>query len=171
MKYALLYGTVAGAIAIALVIATMQIGNHHSLWLGYAAMLVGLSLLYVGVKRARDREAGGTIGFGRALGLGLASAAIAGIVYALGWEIYLAVSGTDFMADYSASMIDEMRSRGASASEIAARSAEMHEFADMYRNPAIRMAMTFIEIFPVGIVVALASAALLSRRREAFDPR
>ena len=30
-----------------------------------------------------------------------------------------------------------------------------------YANPIIRMGMTFIEIFPVGVLIALISAALL----------
>jgi hypothetical protein len=36
---------------------------------------------------------------------------------------------------------------------------------DVYASPVQRMAMTFTEIFPVGLLVALVSAALLRNPR------
>jgi hypothetical protein len=35
----------------------------------------------------------------------------------------------------------------------------------MYKNPLINVAMTFIEPFPVGLLVTLVSAAILRKRR------
>jgi hypothetical protein len=35
----------------------------------------------------------------------------------------------------------------------------------MYRNPLIRMPMTFLEIFPVGLLISLISAAVLKNPR------
>jgi hypothetical protein len=37
---------------------------------------------------------------------------------------------------------------------------------EMYRNPFFRMAETFIEAFPVGLLFTLVSAALLKRKRR-----
>jgi hypothetical protein len=88
-------------------------------------------------------------------------AAVAGLIYAIGWEIFQAVSGYDFMADYSASTLERMRAEGATASAIQAKAAEMRDFAASYRNPLFRMPMVFVEIFPVGLLVALVSAGLL----------
>jgi hypothetical protein len=58
-----------------------------------------------------------------------------------------------------------MRADGASPAAIQAKQAEMRQMAEMYANPLIRMPMTFAEIFPVGLVVALVSAALLRNPR------
>jgi len=88
-------------------------------------------------------------------------AAVAGLIYAIGWEIFQAVSGYDFVADYTASVLDRMRSEGASAAAIQAKAAEMRDFAESYRNPLFRVPMVFLEIFPVGLLVALVSAGLL----------
>ena len=168
MRYVLVYGGIAGAIVISVLCASfaLDLPNHTSSeYFGYLVMLVALSLIFVGVKRYRDVECGGVIGFGRALGLGLGIAAVAGLVYVIGWELYLAATGWDFMADYSAGLIEGMRARGASAAEIAAKTEELRGFAEMYENPLFRMAMTFVEIFPVGLVVALVSAALLRNPR------
>jgi len=101
------------------------------------------------------------IRFGRAFLLGLGIAAVAGLIYALVWESYLQISGYDFMADYTRSVLKNMQAEGASPAAIQAKAAEMNAMAESYKNPLFRIPMTFIEIFPVGIVVALISAGLL----------
>src|SRR5688500_344996 len=116
MRYALIYGAIAGAITIALITASIAIKslNHlQSQWFGYLVMLAALSLSSAGVKRYRDVECGGTIRFGRAFALGLATAIVAGLIYVAGWEAYLATTDGNFMADYSASIIADMRASGA----------------------------------------------------------
>ena len=45
--------------------------------------------------------------------------------------------------------------------------AEAQAFEAMYRNPLVRMPMTFVEIFPVGVLVSLVSALALRRPRAA----
>lgn len=163
-RYAFIYGAISGAIAAAVLTVSIAAGtsNHTtSLWFGYLVMLVALSLIFVGVKRYRDVECGGAIRFGRAFGLGLAIAAVAGLVYALVWESYLQISGYDFMADYTKSVLQGMEAEGASLAAIQTKAAEMQAMAESYKNPLFRIPMTFIEIFPVGLLVALVSAGLL----------
>ena len=164
MRYVLIYGLIAGAVVVGVITAgiVFDLPSHsHSLWFGYLVMLLGMSLTFVGVKRYRDNECGGSISFGRALAVGLGIAAVAGVVYALGWEAYVALSGIDFMADYTAATLRDMRAAGASAAQLAAQEAELRGMAEMYRNPLVRISMTFMEIFPVGVLVALVSAVLL----------
>jgi hypothetical protein len=167
MRYALVYGALGGAVAIGIMIATfaLDLSNLHTLWFGYLVMLVALSLIFVGIKRYRDVECGGVIRFGRAFGLGLGIAVVAGLIYVIGWELYTALSGWDFMADYTASTLQQMRADGAAPAAIQAKQAEMREMAEMYANPLLRMPMLFAEIFPVGLLVALVSAALLRNPR------
>jgi hypothetical protein len=167
-RYALIYGVISGAIAAAVLTIGIASGssNHTtSLWFGYLVMLVALSLILVGVKRYRDTQCGGVIRFGRAFALGLAIAAVAGLVYALVWETYLQLSGYDFMADYTRSVLNSMRTEGAAPAAVQAKAAEMNAMAESYKNPLFRIPMTFIEIFPVGLLVALISAALLRNPR------
>jgi hypothetical protein len=164
MKYATVYGGIGGAIPIIIISASLafDVSNHTtSVWFGYLVMLVALSLIFVGVKRYRDVECGGIIRFGRAFGLGLGMAAVAGLVYALGWEIFIAASGYDFIGDYTRTMVEGMRSEGATQAAIDAKVAELGEMAKIYNFPPYRIAMIFAEIFPVGLLVALISAALL----------
>lgn len=164
----LAFGLAAGLIAI-LPMSYMVAGSSspaaHSMVAGYAVMLLALSLVFVGVKRYRDRMLGGAIRFLPALGVGLAISAVAGIVYAIGWEITLAITDYAFVDDYAAAALEAKRASGASAAEIAKLSADMAAFKAQYMNPAFRLPMTFAEIFPVGLLVSLVAAALLRNSR------
>jgi hypothetical protein len=113
------------------------------------------------------------IGFGRAFALGLGIAAVAGLVYVAGWEAYLATTDGNFMADYAAATLADLRASGASASEIASAEAQMAQAVEMYRRTPLRLLITFSEIFPVGLLVALLSAIVLRNPRmlPAHAPR
>jgi hypothetical protein len=173
MKYSLIYGGIAGAIAISIISATIALdlpSHSTSVFVGYLVMLAALSLIFVGVKRYRDVECGGVIRFGRAFGLGLGMAVVAGLVYAIGWELFIAVSGFDFMTGYTNDVIAGMRAEGASQAAIEAKTVEMREMTAMYENPLLRIPMIFAEIAPVGLIVALATAALL-RNPKLLPPK
>jgi hypothetical protein len=168
MRYAIVYGVLAGAIAVGVIVAELALHLPRQLqseWFGYLVMLVALSLIFVGVKRYRDVECGGVIRFGRAFAVGLGIAVVAGLVYVAGWEAYQSLSGIDYIGGYSDKVLAEMRSSGASPREIATQAAELRELAANYRNPLWRLPMVFAEIFPVGLVVSLISAAVLRNPR------
>jgi len=165
----LIFGIAAGLIVIvpmSLMLTNAEYGSAAtSQFTGYLIMLLALSLIFFGVKRLRDRERGGVIRFVPALLAGLGISAVAGIIYVIGWEITLAVTDFAFVDSYSSSTIEAARARGAPAAEIEAVVAKMDEFRRQYANPLIRLLFTFIEIFPVGLLVSLVSAALLRNSR------
>jgi hypothetical protein len=177
MRYSLVYGGLAGAIVIAVTLIVFFSGvtdiGHGSMLFGYLVMLVALSMIFVGVKRYRDVECGGVIRFGRAFGLGLGMALVASLIYIVGWEIYLATTGWDFMTDYQGQMLADMQANGASAQEIAETRATMAVWGERYQSLLWRVPITFSEIFPVGLLVALVSAAILRNPRvlPAHSPR
>jgi len=146
---------------------TLPADGHmtHSMLLGYTLMIVAFSMVFVGIKQYRDRSLGGAIRFGKALLLGLGISTVASLIYVLGWEVCMAFSKYDFIQAYSKFIVDDARAHGATAAQLEAAAAQAAEFARMYRNPLYRMAFTFIEIFPVGILVSLISAALLRNAR------
>jgi hypothetical protein len=170
MKYAIVYGLLSGLVVAGVIVAGLAVGGHDSgvfgtLWFGYLVMLVALTFIFVGVKRYRDVERGGVIRFLPAFFMGLAIAVCAGITYACVWEIYLASTGYRFMDEYIAAIIRHRQAEGASAADLARVAAEMEPMRTSYANPLFRFPMTFLEIFPVGLIVALISAALLRNPR------
>ena len=154
MKYVLVYGLISGAVMILVMIAgfalTASDSFVHSLWYGYLVILVALGFVFVGVKRYRDVECGGTVRFGRAFLVGLGIAALASLTYVVIWEIYLAATGYQFLANMVAS---------------APTAAERAEIEGMLYNPLVRLPFEFLEPFPVGLVVALVSALLVRNPR------
>ena len=71
----------------------------------------------------------------------------------------------DFGAVYSQMMLEEAQKSGASAEKLAQVAKDGQAFAEMYRNPLMRVPLTFIEMFPIGVVISLISAALLRNSR------
>ena len=55
--------------------------------------------------------------------------------------------------------------KGASGAELNQAIADADAFAKMYKNPLYRMPMTFIEMFPVGVLISLITAAILRNSR------
>ena len=165
----LIFGAVAGlivAVPMCLLVANAEPGSAAtSHFTGYLIMLLALSLVFVGVKRLRDRELGGVIRFIPALLAGIGISTVASVIYVIGWEITLAVTDFAFIDSYSSAAIEAARAKGASASEVEAVVAKMNEFRQQYANPLFRLPVTFFEIFPVGLVVSLISAALLRNSR------
>ncbi|MGD0867544.1 MAG: DUF4199 domain-containing protein, partial [Rhizomicrobium sp.] len=106
----LIFGTIAGlTVGIPLSIITISFSGHQMLTygmvIGYTIMLIALSAVFMGIKRYRDVDLGGVIGFWRALALGLAISFVAGIFYVVCWETACAIAGIDFASSYSAAMV------------------------------------------------------------------
>lgn len=163
------YGSLAGAIAIGSIILGIALsgggaGLNSFEWLGYLIMLLALSLIFVSVKRYRDQELGGTITFGKATLFGLGVTAVAGVVYVGVWEIYLLATNYSFIEIYTDGQIAGEQAKGLSGAELDALVAEMEAMKISYANPLFRVPLTFLEIFPVGLLVTLISAAVLRNR-------
>lgn len=164
------YGAIAGAIVgVPLFLLTVTVPGKIppaiGMAIGYLTMLIAFSAVFVAIKRWRDVDRGGVVRFLPAFGLGLGIVALASVIYVIAWEAALAASGADFIGEYAREMIAQKQAAGASAAEIAKFTAEMDAFRAQYANPLFRYAITLTEIFPVGLLVALVSAGLLSNRR------
>ena len=169
----LIFGAIAGLLVGGFLYG-MTVANagkpplQYGMLIGYASILVALTFVFVGIKRHRDEDRGGAIRFWPALGMGLAMSLVASLLYVVAWEAALATTGMDFAAEYGRQVLEQKRAAGASEAQLAALSAQMAAFAKQYANPMFRMPMTFVEIFPVGVLVSLVSAALL--RKPGFMP-
>ena len=167
-RFVLIYGLLAGVISISLILVSFVLGGElgtGSVWLGYLIMLASLSLIFAGIKRYRDIELGGVIRFWAATGMGLGIAVVSGVVYAIGWEVYLWLTDYSFFPEYTKATIEAKRAAGASAAEIAKLTKEMADLGKQYTQPLYRMVMTLLEILPVGVVVSFISGALLRKHR------
>jgi len=173
LRIILIYGVIGGLIvAVPMAVSTLTategaIPENAALY-GYLSMLLAFTMVFVGIKHYRDKVLGGVIRFLPALGVGLGISAVASLFWVVGWEITLA-TGFDFAGAYSESVVGAAEARGAPAAELERIRAEAAAFLSNYQNPLFRLPITFIEMFPIGLLISLISAALL--RNSRFLPR
>jgi uncharacterized protein DUF4199 len=165
------YGLISGVLISAMMMLTIpfhdQIGFGTSgLLIGYTTMVLAFLLIYFGVRSYRDAVGRGSVGFGRALAVGLLIAVVSSVCYVATWEVIYFKFMPDFMDKYSVHEVEKARASGATEAQVASRKAEMDKLAVMYRNPLFNAALTFMEPLPVGLLVALISAGVLSRRKK-----
>jgi polyferredoxin len=168
LRVILTYGVVSGVVIVASIIgASMasQSGLHTGVWFGYLIMLVALSSILVGIKQHRDQALGGVITFRTGLLIGLGIAAVASVAYVAVWEVYLALTHYAFIGRYVDAILAAKRAAGVTGAAYAKVVAQMEDMRRQYANPLSRMLITFTEIFPVGFLAALVSAALLRNPR------
>jgi hypothetical protein len=169
-KTVLTYGLISGAILSIMMLATVPfhdtIGFDRAEVIGYTTMIVAFLLIFFGIRSYRDNVAGGSVGFGRAFAVGALIAAVASACYVLTWEVIYYKLAPDFGAKYQAHMIEKARASGESQAAIDKKVAQVQKYAEWYKNPAINVAITFIEPLPVALIVALVSAGILGRRRK-----
>lgn len=170
LKKIVAFGSLAGVIVgvplFAMAVAMNgQPPPSYGVVLGFATMLVALTAVFIAIKRHRDVELGGVIRFWPALGLGLGISFVASLFYVVAWEAALAATGMDFAGDYAKLLIEQQRAQGVSGEALARFTADMQKFVEQYANPLYRLPMTFLEIFPVGVLVSLISAGLLRNSR------
>lgn len=164
----LTFGSLAGTLVAIFMLLGMTVlagsDNMGSEAFGYLGMLLALSIIFIAIKRHRDINLGGVIRFWPALAVGLGVAALAAVFYVVAWEIYFNATDRAFMDAYANGQIAAREAAGASAEELAAYEASTREMVALYGNWWFRLPMTFTEIFPVGVLVSLVSAALLRNR-------
>ncbi len=165
-KQILVYGVVSGSIIIGSIILSLVTAEADSSmaaleWLGYLIMIVALSVIFVAIKRYRDRELGGVIKFGTAFLMGLGISLVASLIYIVAWEAHLAITDYAFIDTYTEGVLAAKEAEGITGVELEQAATEMEELKTRYSNPIFRLFITFTEIFPVGLLVSLISAAVL----------
>ena len=172
-KVVLTFGLIAGAVISVYMVIQMSlwakgvISFDAGYVVGYAGMVIALSMVFFGIKSYRDNYLNGAIKFLKGLQVGLLISLVASLMYAATWEVYYQTNDeirNTFMDKYTDHLISKMKNEGASQAEMDQKTKEMTDMKEMYQNPLIRFVMTLAEIFPVGILITLLSAAILKRR-------
>jgi hypothetical protein len=172
-KTVLTFGLISGAVAMLLGISTVsfvdRIGFDKGVIVGYTGIVVSLLLVPFGIRSYRENVGGGYITFGRAFAVGILITLISCICYVVAWEIVYYNFLPDFAEKYSAYMVEKARASGASQQAIEATVQEMKNMKAMLANPLTNAALTFIEPFPVGLIITLISAAILRKKPRSND--
>jgi hypothetical protein len=167
LTYGLLSGLMISVLMGGALLLSGRIGSSHSLALGYATMVASFLLIYFGIRSYRDNTLAGRISFGRALLCGTLITLITTVCYVAMWEILYFNFMPHFMDSYFAAQIHKIQSSGLDPATTAARVAAIQHSQQLYQNPFVNMAYTFIEPLPVGLIITFVSAAILRRSAPA----
>jgi hypothetical protein len=166
----LAYGLVSGILCSLMMAATVpfadNIGFDRAEVVGYTVIVLSFLLVFFGIRSYRDNATGGHITFVKAFAVGISITLITCVCYVVTWEVIYFRFLPDFMDKYGAYMIEKAKASGASAGALQAQLQEMKKYKEMYDNPFLNAAITFIEPFPVGLVITLISAMVLRRQDQ-----
>ena len=171
-KIVLTFGLISGAVSIATMLAAIpfedKISHDKAEILGYTIIVLSALLVFFGIRSYRENVGGGRLSFGRGFAVGILITLISSACYVGTWEIVYFKFMPDFAVKYGAQMVERAKASGASQQKIAEAEQQAREFKQAYDNPLINVAYTFMEVFPVYLVVTTVSAGIL--RKKARQP-
>lgn len=166
-KTVLTYGLISGVTAAVLLLAHVPfmhaLEGSKGMIVGYTGIVLASLLIFFGVRSYRENVGNGKISFGRGVAVGILIAVISAAGYVAAWEVvYYSTPGfTDKIFD---KQVEDLKAKGAPEAEIAAATAQVESFKKLYSKPLVNVAFTFIEPFPVGVLMTLISALILRRK-------
>lgn len=162
-KIILKYG-VLGGIAASIVMTSMTVymklnpEKTVSMFLGMFTMILAYTFIVLGIIKLRN-ENNGILPFGKAFLCGLGIVFITSTIYVLVWLIIYYNFFTNFMEHYC-----DLALKQTPPEELVAKKAEMEEYKEMYKSPIGVILLTYMEIFPIGVIFTLISAAILKKK-------
>ncbi len=165
-KNVLISGFIIGAILCANIFYTVNLCYTNpdfkgNMFLGFAAMIIAFSPIFFGVRNYRNKQFNGEISFGKAFQAGALIALTASTLYVVAWLFYYYLFVPDFIDQYTVHVL-----KNADASDLAAKNKEMAELKEMYKNPVLIVLITYMEVLPVGLIVALVSSLILKKKHQ-----
>jgi len=167
-KIVITFGLIAGVIVGSMLMLSMPLYENGTLnfdngeLVGYTTMIVALSLVFFGVKSYRDKI--GSLTFGQGMKVGLLITLVAGLLYAISWEISYNTMSYNFTEEYEKYYFEKMKGEDVSETTLKEATEKVESFKALYKNPLIRFGMTLAEILPVGILITLISAIILRKK-------
>ncbi|MBI3475210.1 MAG: DUF4199 domain-containing protein [Acidobacteria bacterium] len=169
-KTILIFGLISGAISTLMMVVSMlyadKIGFDRGYVVGYTAIVLSFLLVYFGIRSYRDNVGNGQITFAKGFAVGISITLISCLCYVVSWEILYFNFMPDFMDKYGAHMVEKLKASGATEATIQTKVQDLEKLKAMYKNPLFNAAMTFIEPFPVGLVITLLSALILKKKPQ-----
>jgi hypothetical protein len=171
-KNILVFGAISGIIISTFMGASMAImgcgagePGNGSMIIGFSAMAVAFSFIFVGIKNYRDKQNGGIRTFGRGFLLGFMISLVASTLYVITWGVEFHFFMPNFMDKYSAMQVKELQDSGMSGAALDEALKSIETASYNYKNNPFFFAMyTYMEILPIGILITLISALILKRK-------
>ncbi|WP_374949296.1 DUF4199 domain-containing protein [Mucilaginibacter sp.] len=165
----LVFGLISGLLISVFLVCSMswcyRTGSFEgNMIMGFSAMFLAFSFIFVAVKNYRYKYNGGVITFGKAFTTGLLITLITSTMYVLSWAIEYHFFMPDWLEMYNAHQLSTLKASGANAAQIAAKTKEIQTMTESYRNPVLFVLFSYMEILPVGLLVSIVTALILKKK-------
>lgn len=170
-KIVLVYGLICGAILASMIFVMMayigeSVDFEKGEIIGNISMILGFSMVFLGIRKHRDTISGGYISFNTAFRTGILITLIGCICYVGGWLIYFNFIDSSFIEKYSAFFINKINASGKSAADIQNEIAAFKQHMVNYNNPGVMSLYTFLEVFPMGLIITIICSFMMKRSPE-----
>ncbi len=167
-KIVLVYGFISGALAVAMMMATLPFidaldGNKGAI-VGYTGLLLAALLVFFGVRSYRENVGNGRLGYGRGFAVGILITLISGLCYTAAWELLYFKLMPGLGDKVIACMVHNAQTSGKTPEKVAEAVRQAQGMRELYDRPLVNAALTFTEPFPVGLIVTAISAGVLRRK-------
>ena len=124
-------------------------GAEPNMVLGFSSMFLSFLFVIIGIKQQesfKDSENS----FWNSFKTGIYISAIISTIYVLVWLVIYYNFYPEFMENYSNIVLKNTK-----PAELAAKTLEMEQMKEAYKNPMFVVLYTYFEVFPLGILVSL----------------
>jgi Flp pilus assembly pilin Flp len=165
------YGLIAGLILVAMIYTMMGLVGDTSdfdkwEWIGFISMAGAFSMIFFAIRDYRDKIAGGVINFNYGFRIGIQITIVASFLYVIGWMIYFNFIDDSFIVRYTEFYERQLNASGKAVADIAKEMEAFKKNMADYNNPWVMAMSTFLEVFPVGLVITILCAFLMKRNAE-----
>ena len=164
VTFGLISGAISSLMMIALVTFGGRIGFDRGAIIGNTSIVLSFLMVFVGIRTYRDNIGNGQITFLKAFAVGLSITLISCIIYVVTWEVIYYNFIPGFWDAYGAHLVEKLTASGAKPAAIQAKLEQVRKYKELYKNPLFNAALTFIDPFPIGLVITLISALVLRRK-------
>lgn len=131
--------------------------------IGYASMVVALSLVYFGIRHFRDQYNNGALTLGQGIRIGLGISLITALAFGLLDVIYVVWLNPDFMETYYQNVLSELQAT-LPESEFLQRKEELEAQKALFASPLMNFILMAVTVLMIGVVITLLSALILRRK-------
>ncbi len=135
---------------------------------GYSTILLSMVFVFLGIKKYRDENNGGSISFGEALKVGILIVLIPSVAFGLYNLFYIEVLDPNFMENYYQYSLEEYKA-SLEPADFEAMKAKMEKEKAMFQNTGMQFFLMFLTVFIIGFIVSLISSMILKREKGVND--
>ena len=169
-KTVLTFGLISGAISAGILLATIHyIGSmdfRKEGILGYTSIVLSALVVFFGIRSYREDAGAGQLTFGRGVAVGLLITLVSCACYMVAFQVVYFKTAPGIGEKYAACMVERVRASGASQQKVDEMAKQARSFKQLYDSPATNAALTFAEMFPVGLVATVISSGILRKRKK-----